>query len=207
MSDFESKEKETINLKRQKQNEEIEKLPLVARLELQRRRSVATSALDEIYNLPEITQPLYRDINSIQNILEKQYLIHVGIAVAALVINHFAEITKNIEWIFVVLSMHMAYIYFNLRFEKLEMSMKFNLLSGRIAKAQKDLDDIGVYDTSSLNYRDREKHKELVDMINPYSPIPEKLDRSIDESIYGNMKFYNNLDEQLLNFMGIRLNA
>jgi hypothetical protein len=205
MSYLDPNEKEAVNLKRTKQIEEIEKLPLFARLELQRRRSIAVSALDDIYNLPKITQPLYSDINATVGILENLYLIHAGIAVALLIANHFFEFAKNIEWIILIVAAHMAYQFFEFRFERLEKSMEFNMLAGKISKAKRNLDDVGVFNTDSLHYGDYMQHRELISMINPYSDIPDELEKNIQSSTYGNMYFYINLDEQLLKFMGFNL--
>lgn len=207
MSYLDPNDKEAVNLKRTKQIEEIEKLPLIARLELQRRRAIAISALDDIYNLPKITQPLYRDINATVGKLENLYLIHVGIAVALLIANHFFEFAKNIEWTILIVAAHMAYQYFKFRFERLERSMEFNMIAGKISKAQRDLNDIGVFSTGSLHYGDYMQHQELISMINPYSDTSDELENKVLSSTYGNMYFYIELDEQLLKFMGFKLTA
>lgn len=203
MSYFDPNDKEAVNLKRTKQIEEIEKLPLIARLELQRRRSIALFALDDIYNLPNITQPLYRDTNATIGILENLYLIHIGIAVALLIANHLFEFTKKIEWVILIVATHMAYQFFKIRFERLEKSMEFNILSRKISNAQRELKAIGVFNTD--HYGDYMQYQELIRAINPYSDIPEKLEKEILLSTYGNMNFYIELDEQLLEFMGFKL--
>lgn len=205
MSYLDPNDKEAVNLKRTKQIEEIEKLPLIARLELQRRRSIAISALDDIYNLPNITQPLYKDINAIVDTLEKLYLIHVGIVLALLIANHFFEFAKDIEWIILVVAAHMAYQYFKFRFERLEKSMEFNIHAGKISKAQRDLNDIGVFTKDSLYYGDYMQHQEHISMVNPYRDTPDELAENIQSSVYGYMYFYIKLDEQLLKFMGFNL--
>ena len=205
MSSLDPNDKEAVNFKYTKQIEEIEKLPIIARLELQRRRAVAISALDDIYNIPNITQPLYRDINATEGKLENLYLIHAGIAVALLVANHFFEFAKNIEWIILMVAAHMAYQYLKFRFERLEKSIQFNMLAGKISKAQRDLNDIGVFSKDTLHYGDYMQHKELIGMINPYGSTSDELVNKVLSSTYGNMYFFIELDEQLLEFMGFKI--